>query len=66
MLDTLPLTDIIELVAVCGILFIPLGFFLRNTFDKYRIIFRLSTKFRSKLKDRGSFKEFIKNNGNEN
>ena len=33
MIDTLPLTDIIELVALCGVIFIPLGFFLRKTFD---------------------------------
>ena len=60
MLDTLPLTDIVELVALCGVLFIPLGFFLRETFDKYRVIFRISTKFHSKLKDKGTFKDFIK------
>ena len=60
MLDTLPLTDIVELVALCGVLFIPVGFFLRKTFDKYRIIFRISTKFHSKLKDKGTFKDFIK------
>ncbi len=60
MLDTLPLVDIVELVALCGILFIPVGFFLRKTIDKYRVIFRLSTKFHSKLKDKGAFKDFIK------
>lgn len=60
MLDTLPLTDIIELVALSGSIYIPLGFFLRKTFDKYRLIFRISTKFRSKLKDKGTFKDFIK------
>ena len=60
MLDSLPLADVIELVTLCGILFIPLGFFFRKFFDKYRIFFRISKKFRSKLKDKGSFSEFIK------
>ncbi len=60
MLDTLPLTDIVELVALCGVLFIPLGFFFRIIFDKYLLFFIISTKFRSKLNDKGTFKDFIK------
>ncbi len=59
MFDSLALSDVFQLIAVCAIIFIPLGYFIRHNLKNMRIYFLLAPKVRSNLKDRGSFSDFL-------
>lgn len=59
MFDSLALSDVIQLIAICAVIFIPTGYFIRHNLKKMKIYFLLAPKYRSNLKDKGSFLDFL-------
>ncbi len=51
--------DILELVLLCMVIFLPLGFIVGRKFYKFKIIYRFGRRFRVGIKDEGSFSRFI-------
>jgi len=58
---TFSVLNVICIIIICGIIFIPLGFYIRDTFYRMKIFFRIAPKLRSNLENRGSFKKFLEN-----
>lgn len=53
------MSDVVELVLLCAVIFIPAGFFLSLHNYRVRLIAKALWGIRSNLRDEGSFAEFI-------
>lgn len=57
--DSLAMSDVVELVLLCAVIFIPVGFFLSLNSYRVRLIVKALCGFRSNLRDEGTFANFI-------
>lgn len=58
--DSLAIGDIVSLVLLCAVIFIPLGMFLRSNCFRFVFLRRLPRIFSHSLNDEGTFADFIK------
>ena len=58
-MENVTVTQIIELIVVCGAIFIPIGFVVRDNFYRFKIFYRIAPDIRSNLRREGLFKDYI-------
>ncbi len=57
--SSLNISDVVELVLICMVLFGTIGFFCGKNFYRIKTIYRFARRLRSGLKDEGSFSKFM-------
>ncbi len=57
--DSLAISDIVSLVLLCAVIFIPLGMFIKTRFFGIHILSRVPRLFRRSLRDKRTFSDFI-------
>ncbi len=57
--DSLAISDIVSLVLLSAVVFIPLGMYLKTHCFYVHIFSRIRGIFKRSLKDRGTFSDFI-------
>lgn len=62
---SLVLTDVVQLVILCALIFIPLGFFINKKLPLVKDFLIAITKFKSNLKDCGSFSLYLSKTDND-
>ena len=60
LLNSLGLSDVIELAVLCAIIFIPIGFFLCWYYEHINYVFKSKSFLKNNLRDSGSFSSFLK------
>ena len=56
--------DILLIVVVCAVLFVPLGFYVRDNFYRLKLFFRIAPNLRSNLKSKGNFRDYLNSGKN--
>ncbi|MGN0901885.1 MAG: hypothetical protein ACI4M9_01245 [Succinivibrio sp.] len=59
MYHSLGIADVVELVILCAVLFIPAGFLLKANLYRLKFFFKIAARFKTNLRDMGSFREFL-------
>ena len=56
---SLNFTDVLEIVALCAVVFFPLGMWFAKNLNKIKWLFSAVFRMHTNLKDQGSFKDFM-------
>lgn len=56
--------DIILIIIFCAVMFVPLGFYIRDNFYRMKLFFRIAPNLRSNLKSKGTFRDYLNSGKN--
>ncbi len=56
--------EILLIIIVCAVLFVPLGFYIRDNFYRMKLFFRIAPNYRSNLRSKGNFKDYLNSGKN--
>ena len=57
--NTLHISDVMEIILLCALIFIPLGFYIARNFDYVLRILNIKRLSPPNLRDRGSIQSFL-------
>ncbi len=55
---------VLLIIVFCAVMFVPLGFYIRDNFYRMKLFFRIAPNLRSNLKSKGTFRDYLNSGKN--
>lgn len=56
--------EVLLIIVFCAVMFVPLGFYIRDNFYRMKLFFRIVPNLRSNLKSKGTFRDYLNSGKN--